>query len=143
MDILKYNSKAWDALVEQGDKWTIPADEDTIARARKGDWSVQLTSVKPTPREWFPEDMTGLEVLCLASGGGQQGPVLAAAGANVTVLDASEKQLAGDRLVAEREGLSIKIVPGDMADLSAFADASFDLVFNPVSKLISDPILFA
>ena len=93
-----------------------------------------LTETKPVPRSWFPE-MAGADVLCLASGGGQQAPVFAAAGANVTVLDNSPKQLAQDRFVAERESLDLKTVQGDMRDLSAFADGSFDLVFHPVSNL--------
>jgi SAM-dependent methyltransferase len=79
--------------------------------------------------------MNGIDVLCLASGGGQQGPVLAAAGANVTVYDNSPSQLVRDRMVAEREGLALRTVLGDMRDLGAFADGSFDLVFHPVSNL--------
>lgn len=49
---------------------------------------------------WFP-DLAGIDILCLASGGGQQGPVLAAAGAKVTVLDNSPRQLEGDRFVPD------------------------------------------
>ena len=86
------------------------------------------------PEEWFP-NLEGLEVLCLASGGGQQGPVLAAAGAQVTVFDNSPSQLAQDRMVAEREGLTIRTVRGDMADLGAFADESFSLIVHPVSNV--------
>ena len=74
-------------------------------------------------------------MLCLASGGGQQGPVLAAVGANVTVYDNSPSQLKQDQFVAEREALTLKTVEGDAADLSAFADESFDLIFNPVSTV--------
>ena len=74
-------------------------------------------------------------MLCLASGGGQQGPVLAAAGAEVTVFDNSPAQLARDEEVAAREGLTLRTVLGDMRDLSAFPDASFDVVFNPVSNV--------
>ena len=85
--------------------------------------------------------MKGLDILCLASGGGQQGPTLAAAGAKVTVFDASVNQLAQDRIVAEREGLDINTVKGDMADLSCFEDASFDLVFNPVSNVFAEKII--
>jgi 2-polyprenyl-3-methyl-5-hydroxy-6-metoxy-1,4-benzoquinol methylase len=70
-------------------------------------------------------------VLCLAAGGGQQGPVLAAAGAAVTVFDNSPRQLGRDEEVAAREGLATRTVLGDMRDLSAFPDASFDVVFNP------------
>jgi SAM-dependent methyltransferase len=39
------------------------------------------------------------------------------------------------RYVAERENLTIRIVEGDMADLSAFEDGSFELIFNPPSTL--------
>jgi ubiquinone/menaquinone biosynthesis C-methylase UbiE len=79
--------------------------------------------------------MAGANVLCLASGGGQQAPTFAAAGASVTVLDNSSRQLAQDRFVAERESLDLEAIQGDMRDLSVFADRSFDLVFHPVSNL--------
>jgi ubiquinone/menaquinone biosynthesis C-methylase UbiE len=92
------------------------------------------------PREWFPP-LNGLDTLCLACGGGQQGPVLAAAGANVTVFDNSPRQLDKDRFVAEREGLNnLETVEGDMRDLSAFADESFDFIFHPVSNLFINEI---
>jgi ubiquinone/menaquinone biosynthesis C-methylase UbiE len=61
--------------------------------------------------------------------------VLAAAGANVTVLDNSPAQLAQDRLVAERDGLTLRGLLGDMQDLSQFGDETFDMVFHPVSNL--------
>jgi SAM-dependent methyltransferase len=135
-DVVAHNRKAWDRQVEGGDnEWTLPVGPDVIARARKGDWSIVLIGHQPVPRDWFPKKVKGLDVLCLASGGGQQGPVLAAAGANVTAFDNSPKQLAQDTMVAEREGLRIETVLGDMRDLGAFADASFDLVFHPVSNV--------
>src|SRR4029077_2933694 len=90
---------------------------------------------QPVPRDWFPAELAGAAVLCLASGGGQQGPVLAAAGADVTVFDNSHRQLGRDEEVAAREGLAIRTVLGDMRDLGAFPDASFDVVFNPVSNV--------
>ena len=74
-------------------------------------------------------------MLCLASGGGQQGPVLAAAGARVTVFDNAPRQLARDQEVAARDGLVLQTVLGDMRDLSAFPDESFDVVFHPVSNV--------
>ena len=133
LDVRAYNRKAWDNQVEIRNRWTVPVDTDTIARARHGDWAVALTPSKPVPRHWFP-DLGGLDVLCLASGGGQQGPILAAAGANVTVLDNSPRQLERDRLVAERDSLELHTVLGDMADLSMFAYGSFGLVFHPCSN---------
>ena len=132
MDVAKHNREAWDGQVAAGNRWTVPVGPEVIARARTGDWSIVLTPTRPVPREWMG-DVAGRRVLALASGGGQQGPILAAAGARVTVLDASPAQLAQDRLVAAREGLEIETVLGDMADLRAFPGSSFDLVVNPVS----------
>ncbi|TET97549.1 MAG: class I SAM-dependent methyltransferase [Anaerolineales bacterium] len=133
MDIRKHNSLAWDKEVERGNKWTVPVSEAVIDDARRGQWEIILTPSKPVPRAWFP-DLEGLDVLCLASGGGQQGPILAAAGAKVTILDNSQKQLEQDRLVAERHALHIATIQGDMADLSRFTDRSFDLIVHPVSN---------
>jgi len=134
MDIRAYNRKAWDHEVENGSPWTIPVSHEIIEAARRGEWSVLLTEQKPVPREWFPP-MQGLELLALACGGGQQAPIFAAAGANVTVLDNSPRQLDRDREVAKREGLQIQLIEGDMRDLSAFTDESFGLIFHPISNV--------
>jgi SAM-dependent methyltransferase len=134
-DPVAHNRAAWDREVENDNEWTRPVSPEVIARARAGDWSVVLIGHKPVPRDWFPADLPGTAVLCLASGGGQQGPVLAATGAAVTVFDNSPRQLGRDDEVAAREQLAIRTVLGDMRDLSVFADASFDVVFNPVSNV--------
>ena len=135
MDVRSYNRDAWDREVEGGkNRWSQPVSSEVIARARLGEFSILLTENIPVPQRWFPP-LRGADVLCLASGGGQQGPVLAAAGANVTIFDNSPAQLKQDRLVAEREGLLLLTVEGDAADLSALAAESFDLVFNPVSTV--------
>lgn len=141
MDIRAYNREAWNRQVADGNQWTVPVSPEVIAAARRGEWSIGLTDTKPAPRAWFPDSLDGVEILCLASGGGQQGPVLAAAGARVTVFDNSPRQLERDRLVAEREGLAIRTVEGDMRDLSVFPDASFDLIIHPISNLFVDNIL--
>jgi SAM-dependent methyltransferase len=133
-DILLYNRRTWNRQVELGNPWTVPVSSEAVARARNGDWSIVLTPTKPVPAHWFPPE-NGLQVLCLASGGGQQGPILAAAGANVTVFDNSPAQLAQDRLVADRDGLRIETAQGDMADLSVFIDCRFDLIIHPVSNI--------
>ena len=99
MDIRDYNRIAWDRLVQSGDRWTIPASREVIKAARRGEWEIFLTPTKSIPQDWFPR-VKDLNVLCLASGGGQQGPILAAVGARVTVLDNSPKQLEQDHLVA-------------------------------------------
>ena len=134
MNPFSHNRLAWNQQVAQGNPWTIPVDEATIAAAKQGHWKLLLTPLKYVPRAWFGA-IEGAKVLALASGGGQQGPILAAAGAQVTVFDASPAQLARDREVALREGLDISIIEGDMADLSVFEDETFDLVFNPCSTM--------
>ncbi len=133
LDVRAHNRRAWNHQVATGNRWTIPVTPDQVERARAGDWTVVLTPSKPVPRDWFG-DLTGARLLGLGSGGGQQCPLFAAAGAQVTVFDNSPAQLARDREVAERDGLAIECVEGDMADLGVFADGSFDLIFHPVSN---------
>jgi len=96
-DPVAYNRAAWDREVDQENEWTRPVEPDVIARARAGEWSVVLIGYQPVPRDWFPADLAGTAVLCLASGGGQQGPVLAATGADVTVFDNSPSNSAATR----------------------------------------------
>ena len=139
-DVRRYNRGAWDAEVGRGNPWTIPVSPDVIRRAREGDWEVVLTPSKAVPRDWFPP-LDGLSVLGLAASGGQQAPILAAAGARVTVLDNSPLQLAQDRAVAERNGLELALVEGDMADLRAFESESFGLVFHPCSNCFVPDVL--
>ena len=107
---------------------------EIIAAARGGDLSAARLTPEPLPRGWL-DAVRGLRILCLACAGGQQAPVLAAAGAEVTVFDLSEGQLDQDRAVARREGLALSAVQGDMRDLSAFDDQTFDVVFHPISNL--------
>jgi SAM-dependent methyltransferase len=135
LDPVAHNRDAWDQQVDSGSEWTVPVGPDVIERARAGDWSVVVIGHQPVPLEWFPEAMDGVDVLCLASGGGQQGPVLAAAGARVTVFDNSPRQLARDEEVAARDGLALRTVLGDMRDLGAFQDGSFSLILHPVSNV--------
>ena len=132
-DPAAHNRKAWDSLVAKGNRWTQPVSREAIAAARKGEWGIVLTPEKPIPRNWL-DPVEGKKVLCLAGGGGQQAPILAAAGADVTTLDNSPGQLEQDQVVAKREGLTIGSVLGDMRDLSAFEDGSFDMIINPCSN---------
>jgi SAM-dependent methyltransferase len=132
-DIYHHNSAAWDQQAAQHCEWSRPVDAATIAAARAGQWQVRLTP-GPLPPGWL-DQVRGLRILCLASGGGQQAPVLAAAGADVTVFDASDLQLRQDRMVAQRDGLRLHTIQGDMRDLSVFADAGFDCIFHPISNL--------
>lgn len=135
MSNLRYqdiNAQTIDGWVAEGWGWSKPIDHATYERACAGDWRILLTPTVPVPASWWPE-LKGAQVLGLASGGGQQMPVLTAAGAHCTVLDYSEAQLANERAVAEREGYHITIVRADMTQPLPFPDQSFDVVVNPVS----------
>lgn len=141
MDYVKKNEKIWDKKVQEEDIWTQAVSTEEIKKAMRGQWKIVVTPVKAVPLEWFPEVIAGIDVLCLASGGGQQGPIMAALGANVTVFDNSRSQLKQDSMVAERDGLKINTVQGDMRDLSVFKDQSFDLIIHPWSNGYIDDVL--
>ena len=83
MKYIDENRRIWDERSENNDVWSVPVTSEAIKLARKGIWSILLTPTKPVPADWFPDQLHGKKVLCLASGGGQQGPILAAAGADV------------------------------------------------------------
>lgn len=133
------NACAIDKWVEGGWEWGVPISPEAFAEAKAGKWDVVLTPQIPVPHAWFApylreRALRGMDLLGLASGGGQQMPVFAALGARCTVLDYSEKQLESERLVAEREGYAIDIVRADMTLRLPFDDASFDIIFHPVSN---------
>ncbi len=132
MDVVQYNSMAWDKCADSKGRWSVPVTKQEVDDARNGKINVVLTPVKPIPISWLPP-LKNARVLCLASGGGQQAPIFAAAGAVVTSFDNSHKQLLLDKQVCDENNLPISIIQGDMRDLSRFADGEFDFVFNPCS----------
>jgi 2-polyprenyl-3-methyl-5-hydroxy-6-metoxy-1,4-benzoquinol methylase len=118
-----HNRRAWDENVERRQRHTIPASSSQYENP--------LAHVDPCG--WLGGNVRGKRLLCLAAGGGKHSTLLATAGALVTVVDVSPKQLEQDRLIARQRGLDIRVVEASMDDLSALADASFDVVVHPVS----------
>ncbi len=79
-------------------------------------------------------------VLCLAAGGGTHAPLLAMAGADVTVVDFCDAILNVDRECAAALALPIRTVCCDMQDLSVLNTQQFDIVVQPVSNnYVRDP----
>ena len=134
INISKHNRLSWNRQSTDGSPWCTPVDTKIIAEAKTGKWEVILTPIKPVPKFWFG-DIAGKKLLCLASGGGQQAPIFAAAGAKVVSFDLSEEQLKKDKMVADQNQLNLKTILGDMSDLSLFKDNKFDLIFHPVSNV--------
>lgn len=133
MNIYEKVEKNINDLVENNVNWSACATPEEMQKAREGQLSLKFFD-KEIPTEWL-KDIKGKRVLCLAGAGGLQAPLLACAGAEVTVLDLSEKMLAKDRAVAEKEQLNIRIEKGNMCDLSRFPDSSFDYILNPPSLM--------
>jgi ubiquinone/menaquinone biosynthesis C-methylase UbiE len=118
-----HNRAAWDRLAKKQDRLAKPA--------REVDFANPLQSVDGPG--WLGGDISGKRVLCLAAGGGRQGPIYAAAGAIVTVVDISPSMLELDRIVAGERDISLKTIEASMDDLSAIHDDSFEIVIHPVS----------
>lgn len=132
-DVYRHNAEAWNAAASRREEWSTPVTADEIRAARRGDFGVLLTPQRRVPADWFPP-MQGLSVLGLAMGGGQQGSIFAAAGALVTIVDASTGQLALDREVCEEHDPPITLIEADAANVSDLDAESFDLVFHPSSN---------
>lgn len=117
-------------------------------RVRRGDWYIDtakdLDFLNPLsiadPIGWL-ESVAGKRVLCLAAGGGRHGPLIAAAGAHVTVVDLSLQMLELDRKVASDRGLTLTTVEASMDDLSPLANGQFDTVIQPVSTCYVPDVL--
>ena len=121
-ELTKYNMARWKALVEADALFTRPAlTLDPISARDRLDPEGRLG------------DVAAKDVLCLACGGGQQSIAFALLKANVTVLDLSEAQLNRDREAAAHFDVDIKILQGDMRDLSHFEEAGFDIVYHSYS----------
>lgn len=132
-DVFEQVEKNIDSLVANCVDWAACASDEALRAAEAGKLKLQFYD-KEVPDEWLA-DIKGKKVLCLAGAGGLQAPLLACAGAKVTVIDISDKMLDQDRAVAERENLQIEIVKGNMCDLSMFGDDVFDYIINPPSLM--------
>lgn len=147
MDVLAYNKLSWDNQSASGESpWSQIVPKEVIEQAKSGKYQFGMgPSYKPLPEDWLG-DVRGKQLLCLAGGGGQQAPTLAAMGAEVTVYDLSANQLGLDQQAAKAYGLDIKTIQGDMADLSPLkpvldaiqerkGQQGFDLIVNPASTM--------
>ncbi|MCB0112048.1 MAG: methyltransferase domain-containing protein [Caldilineaceae bacterium] len=128
-ELAQFNKARWEAIAAAQSIYARPWLDLDDATARQ----------RVDPYGYFG-DVTGQRVLCLGSGGGQQSVAFALLGAQSTVLDLTDNQLAGDRLAADHYGLTIRIEQGDMRDLTRFAEGEFDLVYHTYSiNFIPDP----
>ncbi|MFN7626500.1 MAG: class I SAM-dependent methyltransferase [Pirellula sp.] len=117
------NRRAYDAMAKSEHFLTTPVLTSELSKP------LEILDA----RGWLGGDIRGWKVLCLAAGGGRQGPLYAAAGAEVTVVDISPEMLETDRRVAAELGMNLRILNCSMVDLAPLRDEEFDLVAHPVS----------
>jgi SAM-dependent methyltransferase len=123
MDPINQTNRArWNALANANIEWSQPFLDFTPEKAAAYIY-----------RYGILQDVAGKNVLCLASGGGQDSVAVGLLDARVTVFDLSDVQLERDRQGAAHHNLQIEIIQGDMRDLSRFKDDSFDVVWQPYS----------
>jgi SAM-dependent methyltransferase len=121
-DIAQTNRERWNALARANVQYSQPFLDFSPEQAAQYVY-----------RHGVIQDVRGQRVLCLASGGGQDSAAFGLLGAEVTVLDLSDVQLERDRQAADHHGLQVTTLHGDMRDLSAFADSTFDVVWQVYS----------
>ena len=122
-DVAAHNERMWDRLSAAGIPYTRPqgTPPKTLAGKRR--------FLDPNGRlAGLP--IKGQRVLALAGGGGWHPVLFAELGADTTVLDISARQLKVVRELARARGVKVRLVQGDMRDLSEFADGSCDIVWH-------------
>ncbi len=136
-EISRANSMAWDKEEETLSWWSKIVDETLIAEARKGNLELRITTERTVPESWSKR-LKDRKVLVLCGGGGQQTPLIAAYGADVTSIDISERQIEKDREALSLYSLEAKTIVGDVLALP-FEDESFEAIVNPISlNFVSD-----
>ena len=135
------NEKHWERMVKEGCGYTIPwlkLDRNAIQKYAKGQLDTIPNALDVMTPRTILADIKDKDVLCLASGGGQQSAIFGLLGANVTVVDISEGQLEGDRKAATHYGYEITTIHADMRDLSCLDDDSFDLIYGTAICYVPD-----
>jgi len=123
MSYLEQNRGFYDRLARSAKRFAKPATREELRDPVK-----TLGGL-----DWLGGTVHGQRVLCLAAGGGRQGPLYAAAGGDVTVVDISPEMLALDRRVAMDNDLAMSTIEASIEDLSALPASYFDVVVQPVS----------
>src|SRR5262245_19245492 len=102
------NRATWNRMAAAGSRFARVASDDECRQP--------LATLDG--RGWLPVSVAGMDVLCLAAGGGWQSVLYASAGALVTVVDLSSEMLRQDVQEAARRNLSVRVIEGSMNDLS-------------------------
>ena len=127
-DVAAHNQRMWDRLSVAGIPYTRPQGTPPKSAAGKRRFLDPNDRLAGMP-------IKGQRVLALAGGGGWHPVLFAELGANTTVLDISARQLKTVRDLARSRDMKVRLLQGDMRDLSAFANEAFDLVWHSHSMV--------
>ena len=129
--VSEHNRRMWERLAQASIPYTRPLGRPPRSKAgirRFLDPHGRLRGVR----------LQGSRVLALAAGGGWDAVLFAKLGAETTLLDISRRQLRTVRDLARRERVRVRIVQGNMKDLSRFRDGTFDVVWHAHSLVFVD-----
>jgi ubiquinone/menaquinone biosynthesis C-methylase UbiE len=129
--VAEHNKQMWERLAKAAMNYTRPFGRLPKTKAgmrRFMDPRGRLKGVK----------LDGARVLGLAAGGGWDPIIFAKLGAATTVFDISPTQLKTVADLAEKQHVKVRLVRGNMKDLSVFEDASFDVVWHCHSLVFID-----
>lgn len=133
-EIAEINQQHWDRVAAEDYRPSLDLDPTSLR-----DYGAGRTEQSPArlADEMYPAELlagvAGKDVLCLAASGGRQTAFFGLLGARVTVVDLAEGQLEHDRTAAAHYGYEVTTIQGDMRDLSALEEDSFDLVWQQQS----------
>jgi SAM-dependent methyltransferase/ADP-ribose pyrophosphatase YjhB (NUDIX family) len=114
------NRAAWNTISRPyQDRYQLPTDRLVWGPRVPDESELQLLG-----------DVSGKRVIVLGCGGGQDCIVLAKAGAQVTGVDLSDKQIEYGRRLAEREGVLVTLVQGNAEELHGIEDESYELAVS-------------
>ena len=117
---------------ETRERWNDLARSNVMHALPFFDYDIAKAKAYAYRHDILPE-VNGKDVLCLASGGGQDSAAFGLLGARVTVFDLSDVMLERDRAAADHHGYPVTTTQGDMRDLSVFADNRFDVIWQSIS----------
>ena len=129
--IAEHNKQMWERLAKAGMNYTRPFGRPPKTKAgmrRFMDPRGRLKGVR----------LDGARVLGLAAGGGWDPIIFAKLGATTTVFDISPTQLKTVADLAARQRVKVRLVRGNMKDLSVFPNGSFDVVWHCHSLVFVD-----
>jgi 2-polyprenyl-3-methyl-5-hydroxy-6-metoxy-1,4-benzoquinol methylase len=114
-------AQLWDEL------WaTQTADEDDLIALATERAGARFQRIARHVTEHFG-GFEGLDAIEIGAGAGTNAALFAALGANVTILDYSEKALERSRVFFERNGVAARAICGDALDLRADLRERFDV----------------